>query len=158
MKEARSSTKNGLRGKESTFAMQSDHDRAYSSPRKNSVVRARCSRDKLVESTPPYSSLSRTVPSADRVEVLCMSTTFQYKSKNHKLGVSDLERKVLKRMSYTRFILESTACFYEKCDRRSWLAIVHSSNFDPGSVYNCSKAACYTGRIAGRRPSCQHRF
>lgn len=42
----------------------------HSSPRRNSAVKARCSLVKLADKTPPYSSLSRTVPRADRFAVL----------------------------------------------------------------------------------------
>ncbi len=43
----------------------------YSSPRRNSAVKARCSRDKDADSTPPYNSLSRMLPKAERDLVLC---------------------------------------------------------------------------------------
>ena len=45
--------------------------RTYSSPRRNSAVIARCSRESDDDSTPPYSSASRMVPSADLFPVLC---------------------------------------------------------------------------------------
>src|ERR1700683_2591511 len=73
MKEVRRSTKNGLRTRINSCYPEYIKVQiiTHSSPRKNSAVMARCSRDKLVDSTPPYNSLSRTVPSADRVEALC---------------------------------------------------------------------------------------
>ena len=42
----------------------------HSSPGKNSAVNARCSRPRLELKTPPYKSLSRTVPNAVRFAVL----------------------------------------------------------------------------------------
>lgn len=42
----------------------------YSSPRRNSAVRERCSRDKLEERTPPSNSVSRMVLRVDRLSVL----------------------------------------------------------------------------------------
>jgi hypothetical protein len=48
---------------------------AHSSPLRNSAVNARCSRDRVADSTPPYNSLSRTVPRADRLAVLYISCT-----------------------------------------------------------------------------------
>jgi hypothetical protein len=69
-----------------------------------------------VDSTPPYNSLFRTVPNADRVEVLCVSTVSVYDLELW-TSISDLERKVFKGMGNARFTLESAPSFYEECDR-----------------------------------------
>lgn len=87
----------------------------YSSPRKNSAVNARCSRDELAESTPPYNSLSRTVPNAVLFAVLYTKELFDQSPDKITASSSDLESKVFERMGNTRFALISTSSLDKEC-------------------------------------------
>ena len=69
--EVRTSTKYGLLKRNEKKRNENRESTTHASSRRNSAVRARCSLPRVEYRTPPYSSLSRTVPIAERPVVLC---------------------------------------------------------------------------------------
>ena len=126
----------------------------HSSPRKNSAVNARCSRERLEDNTPPYNSASRTVPSAERFAVLCDAS-----AASHSVPLSThLEGEVFEGMRDTSLGLKAAARLHEERDGGSRLADVDGGNLDASRVSDSGKRARDALDAAGSRsPGREHR-
>jgi len=127
--------------------------RTHASARRNSAVKAKCSLPSVEYKTPPYNSLSRTVPIAERLVVLC-SRKFMALWLFQITLITYLERKVFEGIRNTLLGLEPSASFYQNCDRRCGLVVVNSSNFDPSRINDGGKGASYALDLARRRSNC----
>lgn len=120
-----------------------------SSPRRNSEVRAKYSRDRLAERIPPYNSLSLTVPNVDLLAVLYIELhESAYSKTEHR---THLEGKVFQYMRDTRLGFVSASGLNEEGDSGRGLTVVDCGDLDPGTVDDSGEAA-----REGRRSSCKH--